>query len=63
MVNLAEHEIFPAITVKMLTIVGVLTFMNLKNSFIGKSAPEKQLNFFIFYTYEHLKLHAQLIAA
>ena len=37
----AEHEIFLLINVKMLTIVGVLTFMSRKNSIFGLSEPAK----------------------
>ena len=52
-------KIFPLINVKITTIVGILTFMGEKNSILGLSEPKKQ-NFLIFYTYEHLKVHAQL---
>ena len=51
---------FLLINVKMPTIVGILTFMSRKNSIIGLSESEKQLNFLIFFTNEHLKFHAQL---
>ena len=48
MLNSAEHEIFPAHNVKMLTVVGILTFMSRKNSILGLSKPEKKPNFLIF---------------
>ena len=51
---------FLLINVKMPTIVGILTFMNRKNSIIGSSESEKNLIFQYFYTYEFLKFHAQL---
>ena len=35
-----EHEIFPAHNVKMPTSVGILTFMNMKNSIISLSEPK-----------------------
>ena len=60
MLNSAEQEIFLLINVKMPTIVGILTFMSRKNSILGLFEPVKKLNFLIFQTYEHLKLHAQL---
>ena len=39
---------FLHINVKMPTIVGILTFMSGKNSIIGLSEPEQNLNFLIF---------------
>ena len=44
----------------MPTIVGILTFMIGKNSFLGLSEPKKAGFLEYFYTYEHLKCHAQL---
>ena len=41
MVNSVEHEIFMLINVKMPTIVGILTFMSMKNSIPGLSDPKK----------------------
>ena len=53
-------KIFLLINVKMPTTVGILTFMSGKNSILALSGPKK-LNFLIFfYTYDHLKFHAQL---
>ena len=40
MLNSTEHEIFPAINVKMPTVVGILTFMSGKNSILGSSEPK-----------------------
>ena len=60
MLNSAEHEIFPLINVKMLTIVGILTFISRKNSILGLSEPEKAEFLDIFFTCEHLKFHALL---
>ena len=48
------------INVKMPTTVGILTFMNEKNSILGLSEPKKKQISLYFYTYEHLKFHAQL---
>ena len=63
MLNSTEHEIFPAHKVKMPTTVGILTNMSRKNSILRLSEPKKMANFLIFYTYEHLKFHAQLSRA
>ena len=60
MLNSTEHEIFLLINVKMPTIVGILTCMSGKNSILGLSEPKKAELLDIFYTYEHLKFHAQL---
>ena len=61
MLNSKEHEFFLLINVEMPTFVGILTFLSRENSILGLSEPEKCLIFFIyFYTYEHLKFHAQL---
>ena len=43
----------------MPTIVGILTFMSGKNSILSFSEPKKAEFLGIFYTYEHLKFHAQ----
>ena len=42
-------KFFLLINVKMptITIVGILTFMNRKNSILGLSEPEKKLNYLI----------------
>ena len=54
-------KIFLLINVKMPTIVGILTFMSRKNSILGLSESlKKSLISRYFYTYEHLKFHAQL---
>ena len=53
-------DFFQLINVKMPTIVGILTFMSGKNSIVGLSEPEKCRISGYFYTYEHLKFHAQL---
>ena len=50
-------KFFLPINVKMPTIAGILTFMSRKNSILGLYEPE---NLDFFYTYEHLKFHAQL---
>ena len=39
--NSTEHEIFPALNVKMPTIVGILAFMSRKYSILGLSEPKK----------------------
>ena len=44
----------------MPTIVGILTFMSRKNSILHLSEPDKSWISWYFYTYEHLKFHAQL---
>ena len=44
----------------MPTIVGILTFMNMKNSIISLPEP-KNAEFPVIYTYEHLKFYAQLV--
>ena len=51
---------FLLINVKMPTIVGILTFMSRKNSILGLSESEKSWISWYFYTYYHLKFHAQL---
>ena len=53
-------KFFPLINVKMPTIVGILTCMRGKNSILGLTEPNKKPNILVFYTYEHLKFHAQL---
>ena len=53
-------KFFLLTNVKLPTIVGILTFMSRKNSILGLSEPEKSLISWYFYTYEHLKFHAQL---
>ena len=53
-------KLFLLINVKMPTIVGILTFMSRKNSLLHLSEPEKSWISWYFYTYEHLKFHAQL---
>ena len=57
-------KFFLLINVKMpttfpLTVVGILTFMSGKNIILGLSEPIKSRNSWYFYTYEHLKFHAQ----
>ena len=47
---------FLLINVKMLTVVGILTFMSGKSSILGLSEPKKSPIFIYFYTYERLKL-------
>ena len=41
----------------MPTTVGILTFMNGKNSILGLSEPKKTELLDIFYSYGHLKFH------
>ena len=53
-------KFFLLLNVKMPTIVGILTFVSGKNSILGLSGPKKADCLDIFYTYEHLKFHAQL---
>ena len=53
-------KFFLLIHVKMPTVVGILTFMNGKNSILGLSEPKKSRISWYFYTYEHLKFRAQL---
>ena len=53
-------KFFLLINIKMPTIVCILTFMNWKNSILGLSEPKKSWISWYFYTYEHLKFHAQL---
>ena len=60
MLNSIEHEIFLLINVKMPKTVGILTFMSRKNSILGLSESDKSRISLYFYTYEHLKFHAQL---
>ena len=40
--------------------INVLTFMSRKNSTLGLSERQKSQVSWYFYTYEHLKFHAQL---
>ena len=60
MLNSTEYEIFLLINIKMPTTVGILTFMSGKNSILGLSEPKISHFLIYFYTYEHLKFHAQL---
>ena len=60
MLNSIEHDFLPLINVKMPTIVGILTCMSGKNTILSLIEPNKKPNFLVFYTYEHLKFHAQL---
>ena len=53
-------KFFLLINVKMPTIVGILTFMSRKNSILGWSEPGKSWISRYFFTYGHLKFHAQL---
>ena len=53
-------KFFLLINVKMPTTVGILTILSGKNSILGLSEPEKCCISWYFYTYEHLKFHAQL---
>ena len=54
---------FLLINVKMPTIVGIVTFMSRINRILGSSELGERLNFLIFFTYEHLKFHAQMSCA
>ena len=57
-------KVSPLIYVKMPTIVGILTCMSGKNNILGLTEPKNgRIFFYIFYTYEHLKFHAQLSRA
>ena len=53
-------KFFLLITVKMPTVVGILTFMGRKTAFSAYLGLKKSLISFYFYTYEHLKFHVQL---
>ena len=54
MLNLTDHEINPAQSVKMPTFVGILTFISRINMHVGKKS-------FIFQHFcEQMKFHAQL---
>ena len=53
-------KFFLLINVKMPTIVGILTVMGGKNSILGLSDPKNSWISWYFFTYEHLKFHAQL---
>ena len=60
MLNLAEHEMYPANNVKMPTSVGILTFISILNT---TSERLKARNIFIcryFSFYEQLKFRDQL---
>ena len=48
------------INVKMPTIVGILTCMSGENNILSLTEPWKGRISWYFYTYEHLKFHAQL---
>ena len=52
-------KFFLLINVKMPTIVGILIFVSGKNSILGLPEPKKAEFLDIFYSYEHLKVHAQ----
>ena len=58
--NSFSMKFFLFINVKMPTIVGILTFMSRKNSIISLSEPTRSQISIYFYTYEHVKFHAQL---
>ena len=55
-------KFFLFINLKMPPIVGILTFMSMKNNISDLSDPEKKMNFLmhVFSCYEHLKFQAQL---
>ena len=53
-------KFFLLIDVKMPTVVAILTFMSGKNNTLGLSEPHRAEFLDIFYTFEHLKFHAQL---
>ena len=60
MLNSAEHEIILLVNVKMPTIFGILTFINMMNA---TSESFKARDFFIcryFNIYEQLKFRAQM---
>ena len=44
------------INVKMPTMVGILTFMNGKNSILDLAEPKKKLNSLYFHTYELMSM-------
>ena len=53
-------KFFLLVNVKMPTIVGILTFMSWTNNIMSLPEPKKSQISWWFYTYEHLKFHAQL---
>ena len=56
-------KFFLLINVKMLKIVDILTFMDLKNRIISLSEPDKKLIFLIFLYLFAFKINAQLSGA
>ena len=58
--NQMSMNFFLLINVERPTIVGISTFMSLKNSILGLHEPAKSLISWYFYIYEYLKFHAQL---
>ena len=60
MLNSAKPEIFPVHKCWHVNHCWHLTFMSRKNSIQGLHEPEKWWISWYFYTYEHLKFHAQL---
>ena len=53
-------KLYSLINNKMPTIVGILTCMSGKNSILGLTESKKGRISWYFYTYKHLKFHAQL---
>ena len=53
-------KIFLLKNVKMPTIVGILTCLSRKNNILDLSEPKKAEFLDFFYTFGHLKFHAQL---
>ena len=54
-------KFFLLINVKMPIVVGILTFISRKNSILAYLSLTNAKILDIFYSYEHLKFHAQLI--
>ena len=60
MLNSVENEFFPAHKCLNANNCWHFNIYEQENSIISFSEPKKMLNFLRFYTYEHLKFHAQL---
>ena len=56
-------KFFLLIDVKTSTIVGILTFISGENSILGLSELNISQISWYFYTYKHLKFHAQMSLA
>ena len=59
MPNSIENEFYLIINVRMPTINGILTFISRKKAFSAYLSLKKVEFLYFFFTYEHLKFHAQ----